>query len=476
VTLYHLLTNTFPPLALTRQNARWKGLPDPLPSASDVNAQVSESVARVLTEAMALAADDRPQTAVGMRESLREATGRSLAAHSDALVAFKAQEVERGSFESTLPFLAELPPKESKVVENDLTDLGTRAGEVMELATEKAHAKPAERSRTVNVVDDVKPSGSSLQAPVQFTPEPPVDEANDADRAPIHAHTQKTSARRRWLVAVIVLIAIIAIGVWVVRSGKLRAPTVQSVQENGEPQTYTETAGGAGIEMVRVPAGRFTMGSPDSEAGHSSDEGPQHTVAVASFYLGKYEVTQAAWRTVAKGMPKVKIDLKPDPSRFKGNNLPVEEVSWEDAIEFCDRLSRATGKTYRLPTEAEWEYACRAAMTGSYAGDLQAMGWYEDNSDRKTHQVGVKQPNSFGLYDMYGNVWEWCMDTWHGSYDDAPTDGTAWTGGDPNTRVLRGGSWISLANHCRSAYRIRTSPDYRYFTLGFRVVAGARTP
>src|SRR5215469_2827947 len=127
-------------------------------------------------------------------------------------------------------------------------------------------------------------------------------------------------------------------------------------QSNLKQQTYTERAGGAAIEMVRAPAGKFLMGSPDNEQGRFGNEGPQHTVTVSSFYMGKYEVTQAQWRAVAQ-LPKVGMDLNPDPSHFKGDDLPVESVSWDEAVEFCVRLSQATGKSYRLPTEAEWEYA-----------------------------------------------------------------------------------------------------------------------
>jgi formylglycine-generating enzyme required for sulfatase activity len=240
-------------------------------------------------------------------------------------------------------------------------------------------------------------------------------------------------------------------------------------QENVDLQTYTETAGGAAVEMVRVPGGKFTMGSPDSEAGRFIDEGPQHTVSISSFYLGKYEVTQAQWRAVAN-LPKVKIDLNPDPSNFKGDNLPVEQVGWEEAIEFCDRLSQATGKTYRLPTAAEWEYAARAATTGPYAGNLDSMGWYDRNADGKTHPAGTKQANGFGLYDMHGNVWEWCMDWYseevYGHNPIADPKGPA-TG---SQRVNRGGSWYSDARHCRSANRNGNAPTYRDGSIGFRLV------
>ncbi len=238
------------------------------------------------------------------------------------------------------------------------------------------------------------------------------------------------------------------------------------------------------IEMVFVTGGSFLMGSPENEPGRSEDEGPghrfinrkagmspirrlskdegpPHQVTVRSFYMGKYEVTQAQWRAVMGG----------NPSNFKGDNLPVESVSWDDAKDFCRRLSEMTGKEYRLPTEAEWEYACRAKTDGAYAGDLDAMAWYSKNSDSKTHPVGLKRRNAFGLYDMHGNVWEWCEDDWQGSYENAPSDGSAWVKPTRSPwRVHRGGGWNVAASSCRSANRYGCMPSDREGFLGFRLV------
>jgi formylglycine-generating enzyme required for sulfatase activity len=159
-------------------------------------------------------------------------------------------------------------------------------------------------------------------------------------------------------------------------------------------------------------------------------------------------------------------------SRFKGDDLPVENVSWNDAKEFCRKLSQMTGKEYRLPTEAEWEYACRAKTTGAYAGDLDAMAWYSKNSDSRTHPVGQKQPNAFGLYDMHGNVWEWCEDVWHDNYNGAPDDGRAWVdiSARGSYRVVRGGGWNGNAVLCRSAFRVWVTPGGRHVSLGFRLL------
>ncbi len=239
----------------------------------------------------------------------------------------------------------------------------------------------------------------------------------------------------------------------------------------------TNTAGGAkpaakpgavvrsqmGMELVYVPAGSFTMGSENG-----GDETPVHTVTIREgFYMGKYEVTQAQWQAM----------MGDNPSKFKGDNLPVETVSWIDAQNFIQKLNALNdGFIYRLPTEAEWEYAARAGTTGDYAGNLDSMAWYGSNSGGKTHAGGTKQPNAFGLYDMHGNVWEWCQDWSHGNYNGAPSDGSAWeSGGEQKYRVLRGGSWRYDASSCRSAVRGVGTPDSRDVYIGFRVVALARS-
>lgn len=211
---------------------------------------------------------------------------------------------------------------------------------------------------------------------------------------------------------------------------------------------------GASIDMVRVEGGTFTMGSLNGD----SDEQPIHRVTISqAYYLGKYEVTQGQWAAV----------MGTNPSNFKGENLPVEQVSWDDVQEFLRVLNSKTGGGWRLPTEAEWEYACRAGTSGDYAGDLNSMAWYGENSGGTTHAVGTKRPNGWGIYDMHGNVWEWCSD-WYGTYTrDDQTDPRGAASG--SSRVYRGGGWCYPAASCRSAYRLRFDPSFRFDSLGFRL-------
>jgi formylglycine-generating enzyme required for sulfatase activity len=288
--------------------------------------------------------------------------------------------------------------------------------------------------------------------------------------------------------------------------------------EQNQAFYYVEYLGGkAGepaelkLEMVAIPGGIFEMGSPEDEPQRRDNESPQHTVTVPPFFMSKYLVTQAQWRKIA-ALPQINRELKPEPSEFKGDDLPVEKVNWYDAVEFCDRLSKFTGRTYSLPTEAEWEYACRAGTTTPQRGSSVAPGGnphdradspfhfgetitsdlanYDASSTyaneakgeyrEKTTPVGQFPPNAFGLYDMHGNVWEWCLDDYHDNYEGAPTDGSAWFDEENDNlsqkqgkAVLRGGSWGVNPHFCRSAFRydyINDSRDDNYSLIGFRVV------
>ncbi len=272
----------------------------------------------------------------------------------------------------------------------------------------------------------------------------------------------------------------------------------------------------AGIQVVFIPAGEFVMGSELDEEdrwtrevfakfnlkGNFSDERPSRMVTISRpFFMGRYQVTQRQWRYVAEKLRRVKRDIDASPATFKGADLPVETVSWEDCEEFFLRLNRlCDGNEYALPTEAEWEYACRAGTSGDYAGNLDEMAWYANNSgtspidayqayygDAKpdfnkyyentlkpngcqTHPVGKKRPNAFGLHDMHGNVWEWCSDWYDENYYESRSTEDPKGPSSGDYRVLRGGSWCYDAYFCRSAFRDKGAPAYLGNSSGFRVV------
>jgi formylglycine-generating enzyme required for sulfatase activity len=226
------------------------------------------------------------------------------------------------------------------------------------------------------------------------------------------------------------------------------------------PQTVTNSVG---IELVPIPGGSFIMGS-DSVAGQGS-EAPSHPVQVAPFYLGKYEVTQAQWQAV----------MGYNPSSYKHPQRPVDQVTWLEVQSFIERLNRLEGTSlYRLPSEAEWEYAARAGTKGKWSfGDdptqLSRFAWFGQHGDIGTQLVGGRAPNPWGLYDMYGNVWEWVQDCWHDNYNGAPREATIWSGGDCSLRMLRGGGWNSPAEYTRSAVRGSYSPQMNDPADGFRL-------
>lgn len=242
---------------------------------------------------------------------------------------------------------------------------------------------------------------------------------------------------------------------------------------------------GVTLEMAAISGGSFTMGAPTTENDSLSWERPEHEVTIKPFFMGKYPITQAQWRQVAT-LPKVNYDLNPNPSCFKGQDHPVEQVSWDEVVEFCQRLFRKTTRNYRLPSEAEWEYACRAGtITPFYFGETITTdlanynGYYKSYGNapqghyrEETTPVGHFPPNDFGLYDMHGNVCEWCADHSHDSYEGSPTDGTAWLNqNNHGIYILRGGSWRDNPGNCRSASRHNNNKEIKISsTHGFRVV------
>ncbi len=287
--------------------------------------------------------------------------------------------------------------------------------------------------------------------------------------------------------------------------------TIRKKKEQAE--YYTEDLGNnVELAMVKIPAGKFIMGAPENELARRSYEGPQHEVTVPEFFMGRYPITQGQWKAVVETTEKIERDLKPDPSYFKDDyekynrwTRPVEQVSWLDAKEFCARLSQKTERNYQLPSEAQWEYACRAGTTTPFhfgetiTTDLANYRGKDDEENKwsgsygrgpkgeyreQTTPVGYfKVANVFGLYDMHGNVWEWCEDDWHDNYEGAPNDGSPWVSSNQDTtkstsKVLRGGSWYFYPRRCRSANRnlyISVETDFNNF--GFRLVSfPPRTP
>ena len=255
---------------------------------------------------------------------------------------------------------------------------------------------------------------------------------------------------------------------------------------------YREDLGeGVALTMVKIPAGNFLMGSPGDEPERSDDEGPQHEVTLGAFFMAQTPITQAQWRAVA-AWQKVERDLDSDPSYFKGANRPVEQVSWFDALEFCSRLNQRTGQRYGLPSEAQWEYACRAGSTtqfhfgatltpdlANYDGNYVCGNGPKGTYREQTIEVASFPANGWGLQDMHGNVYEWCEDHWHDSYHFAPGDDQPWlipAAADGQQRLLRGGSWYSAPRSCRSAYRRRSLPGNADGLVGFRVVCLPQGP
>lgn len=438
-TVYHLLTGVVPESSIQRLLATLRGQTDPLRPANELNPAVSKAVAAVLRNAMALYREQRPASASTMRRMLRDAVG------YEQPVTVKPVVPERGAAAPTVyetrtdsdPQAAIRPPHVDRVA-------------APESSAEAVHAPPA------NTV---------IQAPETiFLP----------GGYAIGTHPMPQTARKSKR-AVLVMAGILAL--------LIIAAILFTVMQN-QPVL---PVGSIDFNMVEIPGGTFTMGSPENEAGRDSNEGPQHQVTVSPFYMGKYEVTQEQWRAVAS-LPKVNIKLQSNPSNFKGDNLPVEQVSWEEAMEFCTRLSKATGESYRLPTEAEWEYACRANTKTPFAfGETittEQVNYNGNNLDANTPKGKVRfkttpigslgAANGFGLFDMHGNVYEWCSD-WYSEtyYNQSPSADPM----GPSTgahRIIRGGCWASSAQYLRSAYRIGSAPDYRNSVIGFRLVRTLR--
>lgn len=227
------------------------------------------------------------------------------------------------------------------------------------------------------------------------------------------------------------------------------------------------TSSSTGMEFILIPAGEFDMGSDSEDKVSSDSKSLAHRVTIRNpFYMGRSPVTQKQWKRI----------MGNNPSHFKGDVRPVEMVSWYQVQEFVRRLNEKEGtEKYRLPSEAEWEYGCKAGTRtnyffGDYESKLNEYAWYAENSGSKTHSIGQKKPNRWGLYDTHGNVWEWVKDSWHENSDKSPSDGRAREDGYSPDRVSRGGSWFCNAELCRSGSRLRRDPESLFSNLGFRLL------
>ena len=433
-TLYHLLTNTVPVDAPTRYSQLEEGNPDPLLPIQKLNPQAPQAVAAVIHQALAIRRRERPESATQMRAELQRIEEESKRRAEE-------EQRQRAAAPTNHWFAAEQAPQKS-------------------LPMPYAIAQPANPSRHRRVAFMFIGAAVILAitaivialALKQKIPESGDVAANtsaneNVSSSPVATRTPQPGA----------------------------APGVSQSPQTELPQTFMDNVNGVPLEMVLVPNGNFLMGSPETEG--PNNERPQHEVAITAFYIGKYEVTQGQYKAL----------MGLDPSEFDGDNLPVENVTWKDAKEFCVRLSRLTRREYRLPSESEWEYACRAGTNSIFAFG-NSLSSKQANFDGRvpynapagvyrnhTTPVGSYQPNAFGLFDMHGNVWEWCEDVYHKNYSGAPTDGTAWEEG-AGERVIRGGSWISNGAGLRSALRDKMPEDDRFAAAGFRVAAVARLP
>lgn len=375
-----------------------------------------------------------------------------------------------------------LPPADEQVEE----EAGRRANEERQLQEDDKRREMETRARAWQRREEEKRALADR-------------EAEDLAARLVAQHGQqerslRRNRRRKEIVIACFLVAIVVVGfAWISQLGKNEPAFNQAATPTVTPstgQTTTSPPAAAnnpppsrliftnkyGVEMVYVPPGEFVMGDNNGNV----NEQPAHRVKIsAGFYIGKYEVTQAEWRrvmatTMGQQHQKAKTQY---PLAGEGDRYPVYYVSWYEAEAFLQKLNElGDGYRYRLPTEAEWEYACRAGTTGDHAGDLDALAWYGQNASGQTHPVGTKQPNAFGLYDMHGNVWEWCQDWYDRHYYKISPSTDPEGPANGQRRITRGGSWYPAATCLQSRCRSQDAPDYRSRILGFRVVAKKQSP
>ncbi|ERN41722.1 hypothetical protein KR51_00015680 [Rubidibacter lacunae KORDI 51-2] len=360
--------------------------------------------------------------------------------------------------ESLLPTLA-LKPDASEILSKPILEGGPKR-QVLEFETAQL-VDPDEEA--LSATDWVPPLETESVTVVTIALEPATEESPEAELEAFEFESARIArTRKRW--------------------------AIRKTRRHGH-QFIEQLIEGVQLEMVAIPGGTFLMGSPKDESERENDEGPQHEVTIPPLFISKYPVTQAQWKFVVAELPQVKCELPPLPSNFKGSDRPVEQISWYEAVEFCDRLAACTGRPCRLPSEAEWEYACRAGTTTPFhfgetispaLANYNSTSTYSNGPKGKYRQkstpVGSFPANDFGLYDMHGNVLEWCQDQYHEKYAEGvfPCDGSAWEDrGKSAERILRGGAWFGFPRWCRSAYRYHFNPGARNYAIGFRVACAA---
>jgi len=459
---------------------RWEDdEPDPLQPIASLNPQASQNVSEAIEKAMAISRKHRPISAAEMRKALRSAAEED--ERRSAQEEYDRAEQQRHKREDERRRVDEEETLHNEAHVLERSDLFARRTPDIEgesvgrekvvpdllKATIPAPTIPSRSSHTPK--NRWAPSQRAMASP------PPESLATlNLSRDTVNPGAEKRKlGRGSWRKRLLAAVALVIVGgmffvLWLTNPS-VRWFTSPSVRPIGGVDKAAIDLPKAmknqlGIDFVLIPPGTFMMGSTIGD----DDEKPMHQVTIKySFYIGKYEVTQAQWKAL----------MGTNPSDFKGENNPVEKVSLKEVQEFLRLLNlKSDGYQYRLPTEAEWEYACRAESLGPYAGDLEAMAWYSTNSEGKSHPVGQKLPNTFGLYDMHGNLLEWCQDWYHPSYKGAPTDGSAWRDEDATASylVLRGGSWILADIEARSANRYPLWGEYGYNFVGFRIVATGR--
>ena len=483
-TLYRFLTGVKPLDAVSRATRQ----PDPLAPIHQIVPSISRQVSDVIMSALAIRPENRPATAADFRAALRGAAFDDLISLATG---FGAGDMDFSTGSSSAAPVAVVSGASQPAAEPSYTQpsemptilTGSPADSpIPTVVTPGGVAVPAAFSR--EDVDRTAPSGAP--APVAV---PPADAAaylptivnplESSSEAPVTAAPPSSPVdmvRNEFAPSTVS---------FVFETVTLAPDGTVAKKEKRRAKQYFEGAGGAAtIAMVEIPAGTFNFGSSKKESEREPSEGPALEVSIGAFFVSRSPVTQAQYRSVASGLPRVRLDLDPEPSAFKGADRPVECVSWEEAVEFCERLARHSGRDYRLPTEQEWEYACRAGSKSPFAfgptltvevanvdGAIGYGSGPEGDGRTETTPVGsVGYANRFGLNDVHGNVWEWTADQWHETLAGAPTNGSAWLeGGDPTVRVVRGGSWNSIPADARSAKRFGFLQKGRSNDVGFRI-------